>query len=112
MLFVGRAKVLSGPSFLARWAIRKTNGPPPPHRRWRPVASCDGFSPISGEESADGLGLDQLARLLEVVIDDRRRVDAEGVVDRRQQFARVDRVFQRGRPGLIRLAVDVAALDA
>ena len=41
--------------------------------------------------------LHQLARLVEVVVDDRLRVDADGVVDRRQQLARVDRVLERGR---------------
>jgi hypothetical protein len=44
--------------------------------------------------------LDQLAGLVEVVVDDRLRVDAEGVVDRRQQLAGMHRVLERGRGGL------------
>ena len=56
---------------------------------------------ISGEEPGHGLGLDQLAGLVQVVVDDRLRVDAEGVVDRRQQLAGMDRVVQRGRGGRV-----------
>ena len=47
-----------------------------------------------------------------MVVDDRGRVDAEGVVDRGQQLAGVDGVVERGGAGLVRLAVDVAAADA
>src|SRR5579875_729883 len=50
----------------------------------------------SGEQPGDGVGLDQLAGLVEVVEDDRGRVDPEGVVDRGQQLAGVDRIRQRG----------------
>ena len=48
-----------------------------------------------GEQLGDRLGFDQLAWLVEVVVDDRLRVDAERVVNRRQQFARVYRIFDR-----------------
>ena len=51
----------------------------------------------SGEQVRHRLGLDQLARLVQVVVDDRVRVDADGVVDRRQQLAGMDRVLERGR---------------
>src|SRR5262249_15563155 len=66
----------------------------------------------SPEDAADHLALDQLARLVEVVIDDRVRLDPDAVVDRRQQFGRVDRVLDRGAGGLVRLAVDEAPLHA
>ena len=52
---------------------------------------------VSAEQPGHGVGLDQLAGLVEVVVDDRGRVDAEGVVDRRQQLAGVDRVVDAGR---------------
>ena len=76
------------------------------------VDVVDAGSKRSGEQPGDGVGLDQLAGLVEVVEDDRGRVDAEGVVDRGQQLAGVDRVGERGGAGLVRLAVDVAAADA
>ena len=47
-----------------------------------------------------------------MVVDDGLRVDAEGVVDRREQFGGVHGVALRGGGGLVGLAVDVAALDA
>ena len=47
------------------------------------------------KQRRDRLRLHQLARLVEVVVDDRLRVDADGVVDRRQEFDRMDRVFER-----------------
>src|SRR5215831_16272022 len=64
------------------------------------------------EQPRDGLALDQFARLVEVVVDDRLRVDAERVVDGRQQLGRVDGVGTGTGAGLVRLPVDVAALDA
>ena len=39
----------------------------------------------------------QLAGLVQVVVDDRVRLDAEGVINRGQKLARMDRIFQRGR---------------
>ena len=56
--------------------------------------------PNSREEPGHGVGLDQLAGLVQVVVDDRGRVDAEGVVDRRQQLAGVDRVSSGAEPVL------------
>ena len=47
-----------------------------------------------------------------MVVDDGGRVDAEGVVDRGEQLAGVDGIGERGRAGLVGLAVDVAAADA
>src|SRR5437588_8530793 len=65
--------------------------------------------PRSSEDAADNLALDKLARLVQVVVLDGAWVDADRVVDRRQQVLRVHRVFQWGRRGLVRLAVDEAA---
>ena len=45
--------------------------------------------------------LDQLARLVQVVVDDRVAGRCRRVVDRRQQLGRVDRVLDRGRAGLV-----------
>src|SRR5437660_657919 len=47
-----------------------------------------------------------------MIVDDGTRVDADAVVDRGQQLAWVDRVINRGRAGLVRLAVHEATLDA
>ncbi len=48
-----------------------------------------------GEQRSDGLGFDQFARLVQVVEDDGLRIDAEGMVDGRQQFAGMHRISQR-----------------
>src|SRR5271157_914764 len=66
----------------------------------------------SSKQSRHGLGLDQLTRLIEVVQDHGGRVDAEGVVNRGEQLARMNGIRQRRRAGLVGLAVDVAPLDA
>src|SRR5262249_36574459 len=66
----------------------------------------------SANNPPDHTPLHQLARLVQVVVDDRLRVDADRVVDSRQEIGRVDRVFQRGAGRLVALAVDEAALDA
>lgn len=42
------------------------------------------------------IALHQFTRLVEVVVRDRVRVDAQAVVDRGEQFARMDRVVERG----------------
>ena len=65
----------------------------------------------SREDGCHGLPLDQLARLVEVVVDDRIRLDADRVVDGGEQFRRVYRMFDRGAGGLVALAVDVAAAE-
>src|SRR5207237_9130554 len=57
------------------------------------------------------LALHELSRLLEVVVHDRRRVNAHAVVDGGEQLAWVDRVFQRRRGGLVRFAIHEAAFD-
>src|SRR5262245_5716341 len=82
--------------------ISQRNGPVQRHG-----AVTDGssfFRENSRQNAGDRLALDQLARLVQVVVDDRRRVDADRVVDRRQKLARMDRVLQRGRGCLVRLA--------
>src|SRR5438132_8519431 len=66
----------------------------------------------SAQDSGYHFSLDQLARLVEVVVHYRARIQPDTVVNGRQQVAGVDRVFQRGRGRLVRLAVDEAALDA
>src|SRR5262249_38491464 len=64
------------------------------------------------QNPANHTPLHQLARLVEVVVHDRLGVDADAVVDRRQQVLRVDRVLQRRRGGAVRTPVDEAAADA
>jgi hypothetical protein len=44
------------------------------------------------KQGRDRFGFDQLARLIEVVVDDRLWLDADGVIDRRQQFTVDDRL--------------------
>ena len=66
----------------------------------------------SGEEGGDGLGFDEFAGLVEVVVDDGVWGDAEGVVDGGEEFAWVDGVFEWGAAGFVGAAVDVAAFDA
>ena len=44
----------------------------------------------SDEERGQGVGFHQLAGLVQVVIDDRGRIDAEGVIDRGQELAGMD----------------------
>jgi hypothetical protein len=51
-----------------------------------PEASC------SDEERCECFGFDELAGLVQVVVDDCGRVDPECVVDRSQKLARMDRV--------------------
>src|SRR5580698_5139393 len=55
---------------------------------------------------------DHLSRLIEMVVDNRRRIEANGVVDRGEQIGRWNRVFKRAARGLVALAVDKAPLDA
>ena len=50
--------------------------------------------------------------MVEVVVDDGFGVDAEGVVDRREQFGRMHGVALGGGGGFVGLPVDVAAFDA
>ena len=64
------------------------------------------------EELGDGLGFDQFAGLVEVVVDDGFRIDPAGVVHGGQQFGGMDRIFGGAAPGLVGLAVDIAAFGA
>jgi hypothetical protein len=47
-----------------------------------------------------------------MVVDDGVRVEADGVVDRRQKVGRMHRVLEGGRGGGVGLAVNVAPADA
>ena len=47
-----------------------------------------------------------------MIIDDRVRVDAQGVIDRRQNLHRVNRIFRRRRTGRVRFSIKRAALNA
>jgi hypothetical protein len=49
----------------------------------------------SRKQSRSRLRFDQLAWLVQVVVHNRLRADAERMVDRRQDLGRVDRIFQR-----------------
>src|SRR5262249_8803033 len=60
----------------------------------------------------DHFALDELAGLVEVVIDDGCGFDADAVVDGRQDIGGVDRVFQRGGGGAVAAAKDEAAANA
>ena len=88
-----------------RLAARDVSGEPPETTGGPPLPPGARASPHRLEADADRglreqrrhrLRLHQLARLVEVVVDDRLRVDAERVVDRRQQLGRVDRVSSSG----------------
>jgi hypothetical protein len=57
------------------------------------------------------LALDELTRLVQVVVDDRGRIDADTVINRRQDIERMDGVLDRRRRGLVRFSVDESALD-
>ena len=74
-----------------RFIIKKAGGVLPPAETQCRLAKLLAL----GKQLGDRLGFDQLAWLVEVVVDDRLRVDAERVVNRRQQFARVYRIFDR-----------------
>src|SRR4051794_2069371 len=51
------------------------------------------------EERRNRLGLHQLTRLVEVIVDDRLGIDTEGVVDRGQQLRGMDGIALRAGPG-------------
>ena len=67
---------------------------------------------VLDEQACEGLGLDQLAGLVQVVVDHRIRIDANGVIDGREQLAGMDRVLHGSRAGLVGLAMNMTALDA
>src|SRR5437588_5943642 len=66
----------------------------------------------SAQDAGDHFALHQFARLVEVVVHDGPGVNPDAVVNRGEKVLRIDRVLQRRRRGLVRLAVDEAALDA
>src|SRR5437867_5997323 len=66
----------------------------------------------SSEQRRDGLSLDQFARLIEVVVNDSVRVDAQGMINCGQNLDRMDRVFRRRRSGGIGFAVERATPDS
>ena len=64
------------------------------------------------EEFCDSSCLYQFAWLVEVIHDHLLGVDAEAVVNRSQQFARVDRIAERCRARLVALSVNVSSFDS
>src|SRR5262249_28082177 len=77
-----------------------------------PFFADRGKALVLRQDLGKDIALDQLARLVQVVVHNGARVDADAVVNGSQEVGRVDRVLQRGGSGLVRLAVHVAALDA
>ncbi len=73
---------------------------------------CASLTRRLGKQLRHGFGFDQLAGLVEVVIDDGVGVDADGVVDGGDDVDGVSGILQRGGAGGVGLAVDVAAFDA
>ena len=63
------------------------------------------------EQGSDRFGLDQFTRLIQVVQNHRFRINSERVIDRRQQFARMDGVLNGTGGSLVGLSVDVASFD-
>src|SRR5260370_22886189 len=51
------------------------------------------------QEAVDDVGLHHLARLVEMVVDECRRVEADAGVDRGHELNRVNPVLARGRAG-------------
>src|SRR5262249_42997595 len=66
----------------------------------------------SGQNPLYDLSLHQLARLIEVVVHDRVRVDANRMVNCRQQITGVDWVVERSRSGIVGPSVYVPAAHA
>ena len=63
------------------------------------------------KEGTNRLSLDEFSRLVQVVINQRLGINTKRMIDGRQDLARMDRIFQRRRSGLVGLAVDLASLD-
>jgi hypothetical protein len=55
--------------------------------------------------------LHQLARLIEVVVRDRVRVDAKRMINRRQELTRMDGAFERSGRSRVTAAMDMAATN-
>src|SRR6267154_1843876 len=66
----------------------------------------------SSEQACNSFGFDQLAGLLQMVVNDGIGIDSEGVIDTGEQFGRMDRLFGRAAAGRIGFAVHMAAFDA
>src|SRR5205809_6307059 len=91
---------------------QRANGKGGPMKDIGPPLTFIGRIGQSSQNTRNRLRLYQLARLVQVVVHDRVRVDADAVVDCGQQLLWVDRVLQRSGRGLVGLAVHQAALDA
>jgi hypothetical protein len=63
------------------------------------------------KEARHSLGFDQLARLLEMVVNNRVGVDAERMINAGEKFHRVNGIFRRAAAGFIRLAMNVSFFD-
>src|SRR6266536_2354953 len=79
---------------------------------WSWVIGSWSFLFGSTEKARHRLGLHEFPRLVEVVQDDRVRVDAQRMVNGGQELSRVHRVFGGGGAGRIALAVERSAADA
>ena len=66
---------------------------------------------LLGKKLLAMVGIHQFAGLVKVVVDDCLWVNSHRMIDRGENFGRVDGVFHRCRACLIRLAVNVAAFD-
>ena len=96
----------SGPARSRRRSDRRSDRRAP--RAPIPPA-CASAAESSAPQVRDDLSLYQLARLIEVIADLHVRVDAERVVDGRQQIVRMHRLLLRRRGRRVRLAVLHAA---
>ena len=67
---------------------------------------------ILGKQGLHMVRVHQLARLVEVVVDNRLRIDAHSVIDRGKELGGVHRIFDRSGACLFGLAVNVTTLDA
>src|SRR5262245_51874343 len=66
----------------------------------------------SSEQSGHRVGLDELARLVEVIVDGGFGVDAQRVVNGGENLSWVNGLFGRRGSGGVRFAIKSAALDA
>src|SRR5690348_16287650 len=81
-------------------------GPEPRERHKCAVPAANPFRELS-EQRGNLLRLHQLARLVEVIVNDRFRIDPDRVIDGREQFRRVHRVDFRARARGVTLALDI-----
>src|SRR5204862_1130441 len=66
----------------------------------------------SSKQRRNRLRLDQFARLVEVIVNDRMRINAKRVIHRRQDLNRMHRILSRRRTRRVRFPVQRAAPDA